>query len=305
MQIKRILNPEEKSRIAEHILAALPDWFGLPDSTKEYIRQCRQLPFWAAFPTEKNIAVGFIALKETSPATAEIYVMGVLPEYHRKGIGRQLFNALQMYARTKKYSFLQVKTVQEGHYTEYDCTNRFYKKLGFQELECFPTLWDEWNPCQILIMSIPKLSIRPYHSDDWERINEIHDSARLQELKLAGIEGAFLPLSTAAEREGLVEYAVCVACLNDKVVGFTAYDDQELAWLYVDPLYSRQGIGRSLIQHVIDHTNCRPLKIEVLAGNTPAINLYHSMDFYQTRKAIGVMPGNEDWTVTVYCLERK
>ncbi|RIY22981.1 GNAT family N-acetyltransferase, partial [Bifidobacteriaceae bacterium NR021] len=23
--------------------------------------------------------------------------------------------------------------------------------MGYKELECFPTLWDEWNPCQIHI----------------------------------------------------------------------------------------------------------------------------------------------------------
>jgi hypothetical protein len=26
--------------------------------------------------------------------------------------------------------------------------------MGFSELEVFPTLWDEWNPCQILIKAI-------------------------------------------------------------------------------------------------------------------------------------------------------
>ena len=28
------------------------------------------------------------------------------------------------------------------------------KSLGFRELECFPTLWDESNPCLIMIMKI-------------------------------------------------------------------------------------------------------------------------------------------------------
>ena len=49
---------------------------------------------------------------------------------------------------------MQVKTVQMGRYKEYDDTNRFYRSLGFKELEVFPTLWDEWNPCQIYVMSI-------------------------------------------------------------------------------------------------------------------------------------------------------
>ena len=35
-----------------------------------------------------------------------------------------------------------------------DATNRFYLALGFGEFEVFPTLWDEWNPCQIYVMSL-------------------------------------------------------------------------------------------------------------------------------------------------------
>ncbi len=26
--------------------------------------------------------------------------------------------------------------------------------LGFKEFEVFPTLWDEWNPCQIYEMAL-------------------------------------------------------------------------------------------------------------------------------------------------------
>ena len=49
---------------------------------------------------------------------------------------------------------MQVKTVAMGHYVEYDATNRFYQSLGFQELEIFPTLWGEKNPCQIYVMPL-------------------------------------------------------------------------------------------------------------------------------------------------------
>ena len=50
--------------------------------------------------------------------------------------------------------FIQVKTVKMGVYEDYDKTNLFYLSLGFKELEVFPKLWDEANPCQIYIMSI-------------------------------------------------------------------------------------------------------------------------------------------------------
>ena len=49
---------------------------------------------------------------------------------------------------------LQVKTVQTGHYAEYDRTNAFYQRMGFLPLECLPTLWDEWNPCQVYVLPL-------------------------------------------------------------------------------------------------------------------------------------------------------
>ena len=93
-------------------------------------------------------------LKETGNATVELYVMGILKEFHRKGIGHRLFHHAKEVASEKGYSFIQVKTVQMGKYEEYNRTNKFYLSLGFKEFEVFPTLWDEWNPCQIYIMSL-------------------------------------------------------------------------------------------------------------------------------------------------------
>lgn len=110
------------------------------------------MPFFAAFV--QGNPTGFIALKETSKATAEIYVMGVLKEYHRKGIGKQLCLEIERYARENGYTFLQVKTVKMGCYEEYDRTNQFYISMDFEEFECIPNLWDSWNPCQIYVKSL-------------------------------------------------------------------------------------------------------------------------------------------------------
>ena len=150
--IQRIEDPDRREAAAREVLEALPDWFGIPESREAYIRESRAQPFWADI--ESGETRGFLALKETSPYTAELAVMGVLPEYHRRGIGRALFDAFRRYAKEKGYVFLQVKTVREGRYACYDRTNAFYRSLGFRELECFPTLWDEANPCQIYVMNV-------------------------------------------------------------------------------------------------------------------------------------------------------
>ena len=152
MEIREMTAPEEKQQVARQILEGLPEWFGIAEAREEYIAQSAEQPCFAAMGQGKPI--GFLCLRETGRDTMELAVMGVDRKYHRRGCGRALFAAAKAYAVQRGYSFLQVKTVQMGHYKEYDDTNRFYQSLGFKELEVFPNLWDEWNPCQIYIMAI-------------------------------------------------------------------------------------------------------------------------------------------------------
>lgn len=147
-----MINNVEKQNIVRVILEALPNWFGIPEARQEYIEESINKVFFCAYEGERP--VGFLYLKETGSDTVEVYVMGVLMEFHRNGIGRELFDRAKQTAREEGYSFIQVKTVQMGKYEEYDKTNKFYQSLGFKEFEVFPTLWDEWNPCQIYIMSL-------------------------------------------------------------------------------------------------------------------------------------------------------
>ncbi len=152
MDIREVHDPDEKQRIARLVLCALPDWFGNVEARECYIRESAGLPLFAAFDGE--LPVGFLCLRETGRDTAALHVMGVLPAYHRQGLGRRLFEQARARAAAEGYSFLQVKTVQPGRYSEYDDTNRFYLSLGFKEFEVFPTLWDEANPCQVYVMAL-------------------------------------------------------------------------------------------------------------------------------------------------------
>jgi len=150
--IKEIVDIDEKEKISREILNNLPEWFGMPESTEEYITDSQDKPFIACFMD--NEAVGFVVLNSTSVDCADIFVMGIKKNYHRMGIGTKINDAYEKLAKKLGYTYTQVKTVQTGHYKEYDITNNFYKSVGYKELEVFPTLWDEWNPCQIYIKYI-------------------------------------------------------------------------------------------------------------------------------------------------------
>ncbi len=152
MEIKQITDNPEKQNITRYVLENLPEWFGIPESVEEYVRDNAGKNFFCAY--EENEPAGFLYLKETGKDTVELAVMGILKKYHRNGIGRELFYSAKKFASEKGYSFIQVKTVQMGKYREYDKTNMFYIALGFREFELFPTLWDEQNPCQIYVMAL-------------------------------------------------------------------------------------------------------------------------------------------------------
>ena len=150
--IEQIQDAALKRTISRSVLEALRDWFEVDESREKYISDCAGWIFLAA--KEEDQYVGFLCLKETGRETVELAVMGVLREYHRKGLGRALFEEAKETATKKGYSFMQVKTVKEGMYADYDITNRFYQSLGFKEFEVIEEIWGKENPCQIYVMSL-------------------------------------------------------------------------------------------------------------------------------------------------------
>ncbi len=153
IDIREIKQKQIKQTICREILNALPSWFGIPQAVDKYIEKTTDMPFWGAYLN--NQCVGFIAIKNTSAVTAEIYVMGVLRKFHHQGIGKRLFETAYIWCQQNNYEFLQVKTLDETHPDKfYQRTRLFYLSLGFKKLESFDNLWGKDNPCLVLIMSI-------------------------------------------------------------------------------------------------------------------------------------------------------
>ena len=60
MVILKIDSDESKAHITRTILEALPDWFGIPESTEEYIADSTGKPFFCACDGDRP--VGFLYL---------------------------------------------------------------------------------------------------------------------------------------------------------------------------------------------------------------------------------------------------
>lgn len=149
-----------------------------------------------------------------------------------------------------------------------------------------------------------EITIQKYDARYWSEICRIHDEARKEELAHASLEDAFLPLEAVAEEEGLFEYKhIDVALLDGHAVGFSAYSEEDLGWLYVLPAKKRMGIGRKLVAHALK-TEESICYVETLFGNEPAKRLYESFGFAVKEILSGQMPGNERFSVKVYSMYR-
>ena len=67
MVIRQIDSDIEKASIARTLLESLPDWFGIPESTEEYIVDSKGRPFFCAYADD--VPIGFLYLKETGRHT--------------------------------------------------------------------------------------------------------------------------------------------------------------------------------------------------------------------------------------------
>jgi coenzyme F420-0:L-glutamate ligase/coenzyme F420-1:gamma-L-glutamate ligase len=157
-QVVEISDPAERSRIAEAVLRALPDWFGIEEATRRYIEDAAALPTLAVEPD-----LGFLCLRQHTPQAAELYVMGVRQEEQRRGLGRALVAEAEHWCRARGIRYLQVKTLGPSRPDPgYDATRAFYEAVGFVALEELHGLWSHDNPTLILVKDVgPTFSVTP------------------------------------------------------------------------------------------------------------------------------------------------
>ncbi len=156
VRVKEEREPNTKSEICESVIRSLPEWFGIEKAIVDFIEGVKDKLFLAVYV--KSIPVGFISIKEHNEFTSEIYVLGIVKELHGRGIGKRLFGAVEKRLRQQGKKFVSVKTLSGSHPDEnYKRTREFYRAVGFYPLEEFPTLWDEDNPCLIMVKNLENI----------------------------------------------------------------------------------------------------------------------------------------------------
>ena len=138
------------------MLEALPDWFGIPEAIDQFCRDARDLRMWVVRTEDKtgteDEVAGLVTLLQHFPVTAELHLIAIRAQHHRKGLGHKLLAAVEAHLKqTATTQILTVKTLAPSAADRfYARTHRFYAAEGFVPLEVFPHLWDEENPCLLM-----------------------------------------------------------------------------------------------------------------------------------------------------------
>jgi ribosomal protein S18 acetylase RimI-like enzyme len=135
----------------ERLLRALPEWFGIEESLSEYVEDARTKPTYLAIAGPGQALLGALVATTHNPQSAEIHLLAVAPEHHRRGVGRALVMAFEADMAASGVRLVHVKTQGPSRPDEaYEKTLAFYLAMGYLPLEELQGIWAE-NPCLILV----------------------------------------------------------------------------------------------------------------------------------------------------------
>lgn len=134
----------------EQLLRDLSEWFGIEQSVLNYMDAARTLPSMAALHNGR--IVGVCLVRRHTPFAAEIELLAVQRDLHRRGIGRRLLERVEADLWASGVKLLEVKTFgPSGESEAYERTRAFYESVGFLPLEERTDIWGPENPCLISI----------------------------------------------------------------------------------------------------------------------------------------------------------
>ncbi|MCL2112461.1 MAG: GNAT family N-acetyltransferase [Streptococcaceae bacterium] len=156
LEIYELTDADVKSIITDKILRQLPEWFGIPSALTDYVKGVSDKIFYAAFDGE--CCLGFLAGEIHYGRTGEIFVCGVLPEFHARGIGTALYLRFEQKLLLQNCERVVVKTLSSQRKNEYYYrTRQFYKAQKFDEWLDLPELWGQANPCLLMGKMLKKI----------------------------------------------------------------------------------------------------------------------------------------------------
>ncbi len=141
MKICKLTSPEQKKMACILITKELPGWFGQEEANNQYAEDAEKFPAIAVELNDRIIAL--LVYKELDDQDLNMKVInihwqGILPDFHRTGVGLNLLSLLEDIAEEKNIKTLTVETLdpemKDKHYLK---TYAFYESVGFKTCKHF------------------------------------------------------------------------------------------------------------------------------------------------------------------------
>ena len=124
--------------------------------------------------------------------------------------------------------------------------------------------------------------IRPLRPTDYDALLVLQRRAYQVEAALLDTTD-FPPLRETLDMMNAEAPIGFIHLIDDTITGAITVDDVTITRLVVDPEYFRQGIARSLLQHLLEHSHAK--QVMTGARKLPALVLYTQFGFTEVRRA--------------------
>src|SRR5262245_46342549 len=153
MEIRRMRSGEHAA--CEAVLRALPDWFGIEESLRQYVADAANTAKFETYVADDaGRVIGFVTLRRHFAESGEIHCLGAMPEFHGRGIGRALVAKSEEVLRGGGAVYFHLKIMGPSRPCEfYARTLAFYRAIGFVPLEEIHGLWGK-IPCLVLVKKL-------------------------------------------------------------------------------------------------------------------------------------------------------
>jgi putative acetyltransferase len=260
------------------------------DTRTEFANHLRSSKGGVWLAIDRGQPIGCIVLHSlaTLPRSGEIKRLYVRASYRRQGLADRLLGALEQYAVRLPYEWLYLDTKDDLH-----SAIRFYRRHGYDRCGRYNT-----NPQATIFMrkrlvavsSATRIKeaavlIRSFQSEDaadFRRLNEewITRYFRLEEKDSRTLSdpGRYILLPGGYIAMAMVQKEAVGCCALIRL-GDTSF---EVAKMAITPAWQGHGLGRKLLEHVIQHARelkAKRLYLETNSRLVPAIRLYESLGF--------------------------
>lgn len=133
--------------------------------------------------------------------------------------------------------------------------------------------------------------IRAYNKSDFDDIENIYNTSKIDEFKGEPFDITVTPLSKDKQMLDLFNTSEIYIYGEDKIAGFVGVKENYISWLFVHPNFRGQNVGKKLVSYALSTLNGE-VTLSVAKSNIAAMSLYKSLGFSMIKEFTSKYQGN-------------